>query len=200
MEQNPYAVTEAALASAPLERASSDPFYVVSIRKCVALWIATLGLYALYWFYRNWALQREQTRESIWPLPRAVFSIFFTHALFQRVDQRLSMLGRASLWNASNTATLVVAVTLATHVLDRLTWQEIGAPFTDLVSYALVFVSALVILPAQRAINLACGDPEGATNDALTPANVVWIFIGGLIWLLSAFLIAAPLFGIDLDE
>ena len=39
-------------------------FYVVSLRKFYLLYIATLGGYVVYWFYRNWKLQKVATGDT----------------------------------------------------------------------------------------------------------------------------------------
>jgi hypothetical protein len=42
----------------------------------------------------------------------------------------------------------------------------------------------LSFVNAQRQINTACGDPEGATNSNLTGANWAWMILGAMIWML----------------
>jgi hypothetical protein len=64
-------------------------FYVVSERKFYLLFIATLGMYSVYWFYQNWATYKagssygSSDAASIWPLGRTILAIFFVHALFR---------------------------------------------------------------------------------------------------------------------
>lgn len=39
-----------------MQSSAKNPFYVVSMGKFTALFIGTMGLYGLYWFYQNWYL------------------------------------------------------------------------------------------------------------------------------------------------
>ena len=39
-------------------------------------------------------------------------------------------------------------------------------------------------LAAQKAANSAAGDPQGESNNTLTAANIVWMVVGVLLWLL----------------
>lgn len=50
-------------------------FYVVSTRKFAILFLATLGLYWIYWFYKNWDRYKDkwpyasEVGSTIWPVP-----------------------------------------------------------------------------------------------------------------------------------
>jgi hypothetical protein len=148
--------------------------------------VATVGIYQVYWFYKNWKRVQELTGEALWPVPRGIFSIFFAHSLFRRVDAKLATLGNPFRWSASTTATLYVVLAILSNFLDRLAGRSLGSPWTDFASILFVPVLALVLLPAQRAINFAAEDPGGASNSNLTLANFVWLAVGALIWLLIA--------------
>ena len=60
-----------------VDRGAGDelPFYCVSATKLAILSFATLGLYELFWFYKNWALIRARTGRDISPFWSAFFSI-----------------------------------------------------------------------------------------------------------------------------
>src|SRR5689334_3319399 len=89
---NPYKAPEAPLAEAE-ERVAEGSFYVVSPMKFLIMMVGTMGLYTLYWFYKNWSLLNRK-HKAYWPVMRAVFAIFFTHALFREVDGALRREGR----------------------------------------------------------------------------------------------------------
>lgn len=181
MTDNPYAPP-----AAPLDDVGNEaaPFYVVGAAKFVVLYLATLGTYALYWFYRNWRLNKEATGEDMWPVARAIFSIFFIHALFRRVEQRLDAAGRRLDWNPEAQATLLVVLLVVSNVLDRVSARIETAGVLDVLSLVLLLPLAVVFLKAQAAINLACGDAAGDGNRRLTAANYLWIAIGGVLWVL----------------
>lgn len=49
-------------------------YYSPSTMKIVALSVATLGLYPLYWFWQNWRAIKRETGGAQWPWARALFS------------------------------------------------------------------------------------------------------------------------------
>ena len=77
------------------------PFYVVSRPKFIALFLATLSAYQLFWYYQNWQLQKRSTGEPLWPVPRTIFAVFFVHSLFERVRALGASSRLTADWNAS---------------------------------------------------------------------------------------------------
>ena len=175
---------------------SEKAFYVVAPRKFLLLSILTLGFYDVYWFYKNWRIVKLRDNLDIWPPMRGLFYIFFTHSLFERVDTELRAGDNYEDWHSSSVATVVVLLAISSAILDRMTRYSVGEPFTDILSVLLIPVGAWVLLRAQKAINLACEDPQGSSNSSLTVGNWIWMILGGLMWLLVAFglylLIANP--------
>lgn len=157
-------------------------FYVVAPRKFVLLYIFTLGLYSIYWFYRNWSLQKLRRRLDVWPVPRSIFQIFFTHSLFRRIDAQLQQSGSRYRWKAEAVATTYVVLILLSRAIDRLITDE--SSFVDVVSLLMVVVPGLPLLSAQMAINHAENDAAGAGNSVLSAANLAWILAGALFWIL----------------
>ena len=173
---------------ANLERPESPEnsrFYVVSTRKFAILFLATMGIYQLYWYFRNWALYKQSSGERIWPAPRALFAFFFVHALFRTVNDRLAEVSPEKRWDHRKRASLIVLFIVASKVLDRLVMQSVGAPFTDVLSLFLILPMCLAYVEPQRNINLASGDPSGQSNDRLTGANIAWIVLGVVFWALA---------------
>ena len=162
-------------------------YYVVAPGKFLLLTILTMGLYLVYWFYRQWRMVKERDESAIWPVPRGLFYIFFTHSLFSDINERLRDSGTSYEWSPGTSATLVVIVTILSNVLGRMSGENIGPPFTDILSLAIVPVLAYLALPAQKAANAASGDASGSSNASFTGANWVWMILGGLIWALSLF-------------
>jgi len=175
---------------APMQ--AEPEFYVVSKRKLAILFLATSSLYVLYWYYKNWDRYKSRHPEAsqfgsmVSPVPRAVFWMFFTHALFRKVKAYGHALPQVAGWRSGWHATIVVALMILANVVDVL----IGGTAGDLVSIASVFVLLPPFLIAQDKINLSCGDPEGESNDRLSKANWAWVIAGGVLWLI---LIAAAL-------
>ena len=189
MDSNVYRVPEsevsaAAAADAAQSQAGPVPFYVAAPGKFLLLFFSTLGLYHLYWFYKNWTLYARFSGVRLWPVARAIFSIFFTHSFFGLVDREARHVGVAPVWSASGIATLYVICTLASNLCDRLAWKEIGTPYTDFLSLILLIPIGWALHEAQKVVNLACGDPAGKTNRRISGLNYLWIFLGTFLWLL----------------
>jgi hypothetical protein len=172
---------------ATADAAADSMFYVVSRRKLAILFITTFGLYGLYWFYKNWDQYRNharwesQGRPSIWPIPRAVFLVFFIHSLFREVKAFGRDKPQVAQWNNDLHAWLMIGLYVGLNVLDRLTSKSIGSPYTDLLSFTGMVVLLFAFLKAQAMINVSCDDPDGKGNAQLTKANYVWILLGGLV-------------------
>jgi hypothetical protein len=167
---------------APLQQESAG-FHVVSPRKFWILFLSTTGLYQIYWFYSHWAAQKKFRGESTWPGMRALFSIFFTHSLFQRI-RAANDLKTAPLLGF---ATCYVLLTVAETTASRLSINDVGSPWSDLVEFGVMPLVGYCLVSAQKQANSACGDPGGSTNNRLTAANIVWILIGLLFWGMGLF-------------
>lgn len=181
MTDNPYAPPE----TNPTNLVKPDihpDLYIVSKTKFYFLFIATLGLYQVYWAYKNWSLYRDATGEKIWPVPRAIFQIFFFHSLFRIVQGKLDHAGKSFDWNPTSHATIMVLLAVFSNILDRLAGRSIGSPYTDWLSLVFLFIVAIALQKAQAAINTSCGDPEGTKNASFTGANYFWIVIGIVLW------------------
>ncbi|MEN5061382.1 hypothetical protein [Luteimonas sp. TWI1416] len=197
---NLYAPPTADVAPMPATAADAQPFYVVSATKFCVLFFVTFGLYVLYWFYVHWRRWGRAHNETVWPVPRALFSIFFAHALARRIDQRLRALGIVRAWSPALAATVYVVCQIGSTVTSLLADGGIGVPITDYISLLALVPIALSMLAMQRAANAACGDPDGAGNRRFTWANGAWIVIFGLIWALAGAAILLPAFVVDLSQ
>ncbi len=165
--------------------AAAPPFYVVSRRKLTILYLATFTLYTFYWFYKNWDRYKGKHPEAsrfgttIWPVLRAAFPMFFTHALLRKVKAHGRHLPQVAAWHSGWTATFMVAWMILSAVVDLPLQGTAG----DVVSIVAIFPLLLPLLQSQRMINLVCGDPAGAGNDRLSKGHYVVIVLGCLFWL-----------------
>jgi hypothetical protein len=159
-------------------------FYVVSPLKMMVLFLSTLGGYALYWHYKNWRMFKNSSAaggSSIWPAPRALFSVFFTHALMRKVEAHASAAGR-EIGVSGTVATVMVLLTvlswLFSFVPDSSEYFILATVFGIVMVVPLMFVYRA----AQVLINASCGDVSGQSNSTFTAANVIWILIGAVLW------------------
>lgn len=182
-QDNVYAPPQASLAQQTAQPSALPPFYVVSITKLVLLYIATMGFYSLYWFWKHWSRHKRDKKLDIWPVPRSVFSIFFANSLNQEIDHRLRRSGKRYNWSPGMWAGAYVISAIAGNIVSRIP-DAFLAPLPGFgIGLLLMAVTGMALVQAQRAANLACGDPDGAGNSRLTAANWAWLVLGGLFWI-----------------
>ncbi len=190
-DSNLYAPPRAQIAQ-PTQAADAAPFYIVSVLKVVLLNMATFSLYSFYWFWRHWKLHKIDKRLDIWPIPRAIFSLFFAHSLNQEIDHRISRNGDRHRWSPNLWATLYVGAVIASRIADRLPEEMVPADVTLVVTMIAVAAISWALAQAQRAANIACGDPDAQANRRLTDINWLWLVLGGLFWALILLALALP--------
>lgn len=195
--ENVYAAPAADVAEVSSARAVA-PFYVVSPRKFLVLFGVTLGMYQLYWSYMHWARFRRHTGTPMWPVARAIFSVFFAHGLNSEIDGRLRRVGPYR-WAPGALATLYVVASIVSTVADRMAAKSVGSPYSDVVGLAMLLPIGYSLWRTQRAANAACGDEAGVANDSLTWANYVWIAIGLMGWSLVLLGLYELMWGLELD-
>lgn len=174
---NIYSPPAARLDDEPGVSEGNHKFYVVAPLKFWLLFIFTQGCYQLYWFYKNWSRYKTYSQESIWPVMRTIFAIFFAHSLFREVDATLVTEDRKHSWSPSLLATGYVIAAITTYVIDRMRdfVDKIALPIELFVMLPLV---GYLLYRAQVAMNIACDDPSGASNAKLTWANYLWMGLG----------------------
>ena len=148
------------------------PFFAVSVPKLVVLSICTLGLYEVFWFYKNWCLVRERERSRILPSARAFFAFFFCYGMFKRV--------RDFPIQSVTVNTLPAGALTVGWILTNCLWDLPGP------SGLIAFLSFLFIIPVQVSaarINEAVA-PNHDRNERFTTANWVTVVIGGLVFIL----------------
>lgn len=58
------------------------PYYSPPTLKIAALSLTTLGIYPVYWFWRNWRAIKRETGGDQWPWARALFSPLWSFLCF----------------------------------------------------------------------------------------------------------------------
>ncbi|MGL4317103.1 MAG: MFS transporter permease [Pseudomonas sp.] len=174
---NVYKAPEAAL----IDSSAGSAFFVTSIRKMAILYIATLGMYILYWGYKHWDSQRSSMPKRIMPVWRSIFIVFYMHSLARRIGERLQAQG-LPVWQSSNAATLFVVLVVLGAVLSNVTARIDGPVIIDVLVLFLQLASLLPMITIQRQANLASGDAEGASNASMSGSNIAFLVLGGLLW------------------
>lgn len=190
-KNNPYQTPEANLIEEKDENLTI-PYYVVGKKKAWALFIATVGMYQIYWFYKHWAENKSHEGSSIWPVPRAVFSIFFCHSLFKKIKESHESSGLVSNWVASTSASIYVGFSIVSNISDRVSDKVdpmIGASVM-VIGIIAMFISIHAMIQAQVHVNEIAESKNTDLNQNFTWANYIWLFLGVIFW---AFLILGVL-------
>ena len=169
-------------------------FFPVSEGKLITMYIVSFGMYSIYWFYKNWKLQQASMDKKISPVWRSIFWIFFTHALFRRIDQQAVHLDKKHRFNANTLATLFVAAIIVSNILDQLTQLTVSADMFGAVSLNGIMVTSLILFflsvyPLARvlaSVNRINNDILGYLNHKYSFWNYLLIVTGIILWLLFA--------------
>lgn len=161
----------------------SHALYIVSPTKFSLLFLSTLGIYELYWQYRNWHGLKQNRGLNVIPALRALFSLFFFGSLLKHANNELGEEHASRHLSVVPLTTLYVITTLVSHGADRIAAKMETYSALDFISLALFPVIWLILLSTQKAINLSQNDPDGETNSSITWANGIWMFLGTLLWL-----------------
>lgn len=169
----------------------STVFFPVSEGKLITMYIFSFGIYGVYWFYKNWKLQQVTMDKKIYPVWRAIFSIFFTHSLFRRIDQQASHLEQKHRFNANILATFFVTAIIVSNIIDHLsisshTQDGISNNTVTIISLFIFFLSTYPLVRVQSTVNRINNDMLGFLNHKYSPWNYVLIAFGVIFWLLIA--------------
>jgi hypothetical protein len=62
-------------------------FYPVSIYKLIVMCLLTIGIYPIYWFYKNFSFIKELKKDSSIPIARGIFNAFWYYTLWKELKQ-----------------------------------------------------------------------------------------------------------------
>ncbi|WP_413699302.1 hypothetical protein ACLKMH_17645 [Psychromonas sp. KJ10-10] len=146
------------------------------------MFLGTMGVYGLYWFYKNWANYKIASGDNIWPAVRAFFSIFFGPILFKNIASKHIIQSEELTKTVNMIGTVYVFAYVASKAGDRLAAMNIGSPFTIFMSFMLMPVMCWCLYQAQLIVNRVCNDANGESNDKLTLHNYLWLALGLCYW------------------
>jgi len=174
----------------------APPLFAVSEGKLLTLYLLSFGLYGVYWFYKNWQLQQPSMDKKIYPLLRAIFSIFFTHSLFKRINKQASKLEKKHRFNANLLATIYVVTIVLSHLTDRISMAvddaSAGTGFAlhdalsgntvIIISVGIFLLSAIPLVQVQATANRINDDMLGYLNHRYSVWNYMLIATGTFFW------------------
>ncbi len=155
-------------------------YFSVSQTKLILMSIFTLGLYEIYWFYKNWNHIKIRTRQKIRPFWRAIFSVFFCYSLFKTVQESVDSHGGRQAINPGWLALGYIVLSITYKLPD---------PF-----WVVSLLAFLPLLPVQGAIDRinAKVAPAAARNSNFSVQNIFVIIIGGLCLALATLGMTVP--------
>ena len=191
-------------------KGQGPPLFAVSEGKLLTLYLLSFGLYGVYWFYKNWQLQQPSMAKKIYPLLRAIFSIFFTHSLFKRINEQASKLEKKHRFNANLMATLYVVTIVLSHLIDRLSMVADGGSAgighflhnalsgnsLIIISVGIFLLSAIPLVHVQATANRINDDMLGYLNHKYSVWNYILMATGALLWAMLGLGILASSMGL----
>lgn len=169
----------------PFSETGERHYFTVSQYKLSVMYLMTLGLYAVYWFYKNWKLQQPLMDKKISPVWRSIFSIFFTHSLFDRVRVSADQQNTVSKYSYSFMATLFVSLVVVSNILGNIESGDVVGVIT-IVGLFLSVVALYPLYVIQGIVNNINKDPHGVFNNEMTLINYAFIVIGAVMWFFIA--------------
>lgn len=176
-------------------------FFPVSEGKLITLYILSFGLYGIYWFYKNWKLQQSKIDKKIFPVLRAVFSIFFTHSLFNRINNSAGNLPQKHRFNANILATIFVGAIIFSNIIDPVSLntsllEDLPSSGIFITSLIIFLLSAYPLVVVQATVNRINNDMLGYLNHKYSLWNYLLIVLGALFWLMLALGLLAQFMGL----
>jgi hypothetical protein len=165
------------------ESPTATNFFVTSAPKLFLMFFLTLGLYSIYWFYKQWDTQRSAMQpKKISPAARSLFNFFFVHSLCARIRKQLQAKGFGD-WRYGLVAWMYILVALSSNGLGHI-GDDLGAALELMLLVTCVILPAWPLSIIQEKANQASGDPQGTSNSRISVQNVICIIPGALLWLL----------------
>lgn len=169
----PQSYAPSMFAPQPAIATGEAPFFATSAAKLIVMSIVTLGLYEAYWHYQQWKRVKERTHQDIWPVARAIFSVFFLKSLGDEIKE---VAEEQKVYTGFSPATLAICYFLLFIPL------RLPDP-----AWLVSLLSFLPLLPLQKQVALihARTAPHADTNAGFSALNIVGIVFGGLLVLLA---------------
>jgi len=148
-----------------------EPLYFpVASSKLVVLSMSTMGLYVLYWFYRNWKMERQRAGRG-WPLLLTAFAPLTSYLLFDAIRTNL----------VRHSLPKIDAGLLALSFLGFNIGWRLPDPYWILAT--LWFVPPLIAQASVNELNSRVA-PTAPRNEHYSGWNIAAIVVGALLWLL----------------
>jgi len=168
-------------------------FFYISTKRLVVLSILTLGLYNIYWFYKNFEAIRKSQESGfssnsgvLASLLKAIFSIFFCYGLFKKIYENARDAGlEVASSTPSNLALLYIALFLAAFI-DYIILSLIGASQGWLgIITSLAFILPVIPVAQAHSLVVKCAQKSEPTKQFLQTISfveIVLVLLGTVGW------------------
>jgi hypothetical protein len=150
-------------------------YFAASTSKFIIMSICSLGLYEIYWFYKNFWQIKKREQSKINPAIRSLFSPFIAYSCFKRIQKTATEQGVSPLPSIGFLATSYFVVN-ALYTLPDPYW------FISIFG----FLAVIPVNTAAQSINKKL-TPNSPENSAYSGWNWSIIIIGGLILVMAVF-------------
>lgn len=149
----------------------NNHYYPVSSLKVFILSVATVGIYFIYWFYKNWVYVKARDKSSIIPWGRALFSGFWVYPLYLSLSREDAYKDQ----NAPKYRNLRYGL-LAFGFFAGTAFSGID----DVKSYAALLLSIVCLMPLVEKINILTLDSNEyyVFNSRWRPRHLIFIILG----------------------
>ncbi|MVN78176.1 hypothetical protein GO988_17750 [Hymenobacter sp. HMF4947] len=161
--------------------ATEEVQVLLSLTKFTALCLATGGLYGLWWQYKTWRFFKQRQQSDIWPVARAIFSLFTINELFKNIGRFSGSVGLVPAYNAGNLAVGYIILSLLARLPDPY-WLISLFAFTCLLTPYQQFAAAL-----RQSSEYPTREQAG-----FSLRQVGALIFGTLIWVLAFYSLAQP--------
>lgn len=161
---------------------SSIEYFSISPKRLALFSILTLGIYEIYWFFKNWEAVKKAENLKISPLGRAIFAVFYCNSLFKKVLESAKSHNYQNSYSPGWLATAYILLLVVGNGLSRVESSDVGFNLIWLIVAISTFIP---LLSVQKAINFN-NEKIKDTSDlksGFSGGEVVLIIIG-LAWFL----------------
>ncbi len=163
-------------------------YFSISLTRLFFLSIFTFGIYDIYWAYKNWVCVKKYEKDnSIVPFFRSwVFGVLFIYPLFLRMKTSFS---KANCINKFFTLYAVLYTVLYLIDIYITTHADPNNILMEYLSYVILFVTTLLLLPIQKNINKynKTLDSESKPLTKFLPGEIIVIALSWLILVIGIY-------------
>ena len=167
----------------PISRAE---YFTVSVPRFIVYELISVGLWSLYWSYRNWdAINKVGYKKKISPLGRTIFHNLFLFSLLRNILNGAKRIGYAESYNPSSLAALLITLNISLRVMGKLqATTHAAALIVSVLSAVILILGPIVLSPAIKAIQYISVKQgrELQDNNKLTAGQIGLFFVGLLFW------------------